>query len=154
MSTRFDDSLPRLSLAELTLNVEAAAAEMAITSPEYLEVMKHYAERGAEIAQSIAPVGDRTHQYNGIVDEPGDYRDSIKGIAVLEDGVPVGIVHSTDFKAWWIEFGTVHQAPMAVLRRARAQLTEEIGGEFDDADDVQSNWSGWRNEYQSATPVD
>lgn len=153
MSTRWDDSLPRLSLSELTLSVERAAAGMVITSAAFHEVMKGYAERGAEIAQGLAPVGDREHQYGGIVDVPGDYRDSIKGIVVTEDGVPVGIVHATDFKAWWIEFGTEHQAPMAVLRRARAQLADEIGGDFDDSGDVKANWAGWRNEYQMATPI-
>lgn len=47
------------------------------------------------------------------VDE-GDYRDSIK--AVPGDGDTIARITSDDYKAHWIEWGTVHQPPRAPLR--------------------------------------
>ena len=150
MSTRFDDALPSLSLSDLVLAIESEASGMLGASLELRDLMQHYADRGAEYARAFAPVGDRDHVYHGHVDSPGDYRDSIKGHAMFRDGRWVGIVQATDFKAWWIEFGTVHQAALAPLRRARGQLAGDLGGSFDDSNDVQANWSGWENEYQFA----
>jgi len=146
------NALPSLSLSELAVMLEGEGAAMLAASTEYRELLQHYAEQGAEYARAYAPVGTHEHIYNGHVDEPGDYRDSILGLTVFHDGQWFGVVQATDFKAWWIEFGTKHQPALAPLRRARGQLSGELGGTFDDTNDVQANWSGWTNEYQYAEP--
>lgn len=68
-------------------------------------------DRAVPIAQSMAPV------------QTGKYRDSIRGdVGVAEvPGVgptAIGVLHADDWKAGFIEDGTVKQAPKRVLHRA------------------------------------
>lgn len=73
-------------------------------------------ERAADAARAAAPV------------DAGDYRDSIR-VEPVEDGDTIGRIVSDDYKAHWIEWGTVHHAPKAPLRRgvkaAGLRLREE-----------------------------
>lgn len=80
-------------------------------NPLMVEAMKSRAEQGAEAAKNLAPV------------ETGDYRDSIQADAGIEDGAAKGRVVATDFKAGWIEFGTVQHDAHAPIRRG----VESIG---------------------------
>jgi len=133
------------SLAELMGAVEAEAGGLIANSVVMRERMEAAAKRGVELAQSYAPVGDRTHTLkDGHVDEPGAYRDSITGTAVFEDGFWRGRVRASDYKAWWVEFGAAHMPKYATMRKAREDLGAELGGVYDDAADVASNWKGWR----------
>ncbi|MFM9261870.1 hypothetical protein ACKAMS_24855 [Rhodococcus sp. 5A-K4] len=79
-----------------------------------------YAKEGAEYAKGIAPVAKAPHTLpSGYVDNPGDYRDSIEGVAMFKNGRWIGRVIARDYKAFWIEFGTKRWAKHAVLRRTR-----------------------------------
>lgn len=68
------------------------------------------AERAAEIARATAPR------------QTGRYRDSI---AVEEEAGKVALV-ARDFKAHWIEWGTVRTRAYATLRNAAAQVASHI----------------------------
>lgn len=88
-----------------------------LPNPEFNELMERtqtmanamgvFAEEGADRAKEAAPVLS------------GDYKESIKGEGGFnEEGKAVGRVWSDDFKAGWIEFGTLYLPARAVLRRA------------------------------------
>lgn len=82
-------------------NFEAELAR----SVQYLEGLERAAQPAAEFAKSVAPVAT------------GAYRDSID---VRRVGQKV-YLSATDFKAWWIEYGSAHNPPSSPLRRgARA----------------------------------
>lgn len=77
-------------------------------TPAMTYAMNVRAEDVAAIARRIAPVG-----------ETGDYRDSIEAVSGNGDnGLSVGRVNAGDYKAWWIEYGTVKWAGHGTLRRA------------------------------------
>lgn len=69
--------------------------------PEYQNGLAGVAKAAAGAAKSFAPV------------ETGAYRDSIQ---VVEDDGKV-YVSAFDFKALWIENGSIHNTPSAPLRR-------------------------------------
>lgn len=69
--------------------------------PEYTSGLAGETEKAAAAARSFAPV--RT----------GAYRDSIQ---VVKDGRKV-YLSAKDFKANWIEFGSINNPPSAPLRR-------------------------------------
>jgi hypothetical protein len=79
-------------------------------------VLGAYANRAAEAARALAPV------------DSGEYRQSIGGAVGVERGTLVGRVYSKDFKAHWIEFGTVDTPVFAPLRRGVESLGLKVGG--------------------------
>lgn len=83
------------------------------TSPElrsYLESMGH---RGVEYARSIAPVGSRSTKHT----HPGQYRDSLQFEVKASKSRLFLRIYSTDFTAWWIEYGSIKVPKYAILRR-------------------------------------
>jgi len=73
--------------------------------------LKQRADEVAAEAKRIAPV------------ETGAYRDSIEGVAGLdESGRMVGRALAADWKANFIELGTIHQAAMHILSSAAERL--------------------------------
>jgi hypothetical protein len=88
--------------------------------PRYAEILKRErtvrrlererAEQAADIARSNAPVGK------------GDYRDSI---GVEQEGDTVQLV-ARDFKAHWIEWGTIHNRAFGTLTNAAQEVADRI----------------------------
>jgi len=78
-----DVDLEKISPEELQKLIDA--------DPRVVAAKKEFAQQAAEYWQSSSPVGE------------GDYRDSI---TVHQDGAGVWIT-AHDFKAHWIEYGTV-----------------------------------------------
>ncbi|GAC70729.1 HK97 gp10 family phage protein [Gordonia soli] len=109
----------------IAVAVSGAVEEFAKVSPLVRKQLDKLAKEGADYAQSIAPVGTKRHTLkSGYVDEPGDYRDSIYGTTVFVGGRWRGRVGARDYKAHWIEYGTVHMPKRAVMRRT----AEHLGG--------------------------
>ena len=79
--------------------------------------LKQAAEQVAHTVEQRAPV------------ETGDFRDSIEVLPVerTHDGVSV-TVHSTDFAAHMIEFGSIHNPVYAPFRKAAAALGLRLTG--------------------------
>lgn len=82
------------------------APELLERTPAMRDMLQAQAERVAERARETAPV------------LTGHYRDSIKATAGIEAGGAKGRVNAFDFKAHWIEYGTVTMRAYAVLRNA------------------------------------
>lgn len=78
--------------------------------PGVRAVLHIRAQAAALIAKGTAPVNT------------GDYKNSIK---VREDLKGVSLV-ATDFKANWIEFGTVHTRAFATLRNAARKVATRL----------------------------
>ena len=117
-----------INLAAATAQMTADSAMFQASSPIAREIVLEKAKKGAEIARSIAPIGPHSHRLkSGYTDGPGDYRKSIEGSVVFEDGKFKGRVTARDYKARWIEFGTKRMPKQSVMRRSRAQL-EGLGG--------------------------
>jgi hypothetical protein len=82
--------------------------------PEHRSGLAKATEPAARAAKAIAPVGTVTHTLKGgWVNEAGDYQRSIK---VIERGNEV-YLSAFDYKAHWIEFGSVNNPVSAPLRR-------------------------------------
>lgn len=94
------------------------AEELLKHTAEMAAHLKYAAEKGADAAKAVAPV--RT----------GDYRDSIEADSSASEGK--ARVLATDFKAQWIEFGTIHTPTFAPLRRGAesAGLKVEASGKY------------------------
>lgn len=75
-------------------------------SPEMVAQLALHARDAADTARMEAPV------------DTGAYRDSISSEAGVEGVSAYGRVIAADFKANWIEFGTIRHPARAVLRRA------------------------------------
>lgn len=73
-------------------------------------VLRARAEAAAQIAKGIAPV------------QTGKYRDSI---GVEQDLTGISLV-ATDFKANWIEKGTIHMRAFAPLRTAARKVASRV----------------------------
>jgi len=72
------------------------------------ETLEERAEQVAEEARTIAPTGPT-----------GDYKESIEAASDIDrTGKARGTVYANDFKARWIEFGSIHNIPQHVLSRA------------------------------------
>lgn len=68
--------------------------------------------------QSIAPVSEKEHVYNGHLDEPGDYRDSIRvRFNQKGNGFFTATVFTTDWKAHWLEYGSIHNPEFGFAQR-------------------------------------
>lgn len=63
------------------------------------------AEAAAGEAREIAPVAS------------GDYQNGIEAALVDGEGAKTARLNANDYKSHWIEWGTIYQAPKAVLRR-------------------------------------
>jgi hypothetical protein len=83
-------------------------------------------KKGLQAAQEMAPVGDISESaYDDGSRHPGDYRDGLQGRVVVQRSRMIGQVVSTDFKSWWIEFGTVNMSKQRVLGRTMDSLTTD-----------------------------
>lgn len=91
----------------MSLFVRNPAFEVEFThEPRTIEGMALIAEAVKEIAKATAPFDPGAHPH---------YRDSL-GIVVAGSEI---YVNATDFKAWWIEYGTARGTPVfAPIRRA------------------------------------
>ncbi|AHH98330.1 HK97 gp10 family phage protein [Kutzneria albida] len=85
----------------------------ALMHPGLVTYLKELAEKGAEHAKSIAPVGTRTTKHS----TPGQYRDSITAEVHTSKTRVVGRIRATDFTAYWIEFGSKHNEKQAILAK-------------------------------------
>lgn len=83
------------------------------TSPELRGYLENLGHKGVEYARSIAPVGTRSTKHT----QPGQYRDSIAFEVKASKSRLYMRLYSTDFTAWWIEYGSVKVPKYAVLRR-------------------------------------
>jgi hypothetical protein len=109
----------------------------------YKEGLAAAAEPAAEAARAIAPVGTVIHETKaGYVNNPGDYKKSIK-IVTDPRGIRYGRAAATrsgsgvyltasDWKAWWIEFGTVDTPVFAPLRRGAVAAGFKLRGDKGD----------------------
>lgn len=105
-------------LAEVGLDKKALAKVVA-EDPEIRAGVIRKAQEVQAYWKSIAPVGTRTHTLkSGYVDEPGDYRDSIV-VKYRKDheGRLEARVVATDYKAHWLEYGSVHNKEGAYAQR-------------------------------------
>lgn len=104
-------------MSGLTLNkawFAGLAQEVAVD-----EAAKAAAEAAADKAREIArneAYGTETHYLkSGYEVNPGDYMNSIEA-RQTDDGT--WYLVAGDFKAWWIEYGSIHNPEVATLRRA------------------------------------
>jgi hypothetical protein len=75
-------------------------------TPMMREALRRRGEAAAEQARVTAPY------------QSGNYRDSIGVDIIVEDGTAVARLLASDFKASWIEFGTVKWPAHRTLRNA------------------------------------
>ena len=81
-------------------------------SPDLRAHLEQLAKAAAERAQQLVPV------------KTGALRDSIEGVVDYDQRGFVGRVDAHDFKAGWVEFGTVRRAARPFLRPA---IEAEVG---------------------------
>lgn len=95
-------------------------ARMLVRTPQMIETLKVRAEEVADAVREIAPVGKS---------KPGEhYVDQIEAVAGLENGQATGRVNANKFTAGFLEFGTIHNRPFAILRRALESLGLSVHG--------------------------
>lgn len=87
------------------------------SSVEMVALMGEKADKGAEIAESIAPIGEGVG---------GHYKDQIHGTSGINNGVAMGRINAWKFTSGFLEFGTSDTPKFAVLRRA----VESLGVKF------------------------
>ncbi|OXR46671.1 hypothetical protein B7C42_01646 [Nocardia cerradoensis] len=107
-------------IAELTKLSAAAGA-----SPQARAECERLAKKGEQYAKTIAPVNKtgRPHRLpSGYVDNPGDYRDSIRGETLFKNGKWRGRVGAYDYKSHWIEYGTSKMPKQSIMRRTAGHL--------------------------------
>lgn len=87
-------------------DIERAIGETA----EIREAIMNKAKEVRDYWQSIAPVGPKEHTLkSGYVDQPGDYRDSIRiTYQSKTNGFFTATVGTNDYKAKWLEYGSIH----------------------------------------------
>lgn len=83
-----------------------------VRSPELRGHLEKLAKNAADRAKQLVPV------------DTGDLQDSIEGVVDFDRRGFVGRVDAHDFKAKWIEFGTVRRPARPFLRPA---LEAEVG---------------------------
>ncbi len=89
-------------MSRVRYRAEPGWQEKLEAQPKMAKGMNERARVVAAAAKAIAPVG-KTHRYKNLIR-------------------PVkGAVHAFDWAWHWVEFGSVHQAPLGVLRRAVIQ---------------------------------
>lgn len=82
--------------------------------PKMYALVKGLAERGADNARSVAPVGDS---------DPGEhYKDMISVYTGLRKGIAFARINAHKFTSHWIEFGTSRMQAFAPLRRGMELL--------------------------------
>ncbi|QIS06759.1 hypothetical protein F5X71_34610 [Nocardia brasiliensis] len=83
-------------------------------------------QEAVAIWKALAPVGNRTHiTRGGYVDRPGSYRDSIR-YKIMRNPTRMKVrVYTTDYKAHWLEFGTVKMAARHPMADAREELLRQ-----------------------------
>ncbi|MGW0052045.1 hypothetical protein [Nocardia nova] len=107
-------------IAELTKLSAAAGA-----SPQARAECERLAKKGEAYAKTIAPVNKtgKPHRLpSGYVDQPGDYRNSIRGETLFKDGRWRGRVGAYDWKSHLLEYGTRKMPKVAVMRRTAGHL--------------------------------
>jgi hypothetical protein len=100
----------------MRIKVEKYFHELIEAEPEYQAgLIRHAAGPVVDYAKRIAPVGSGIGgSYEQGYGEPGDYRRSLK--VVIRGGHI--FVTAMDWKAHWIEWGTVDTPTFATIRRA------------------------------------
>lgn len=107
--------------AELAKLVEKAGP----ASPAARAEAARLAKKGETYAKSIAPVNKtgKPHRLpDGRVDEPGDYKNSIRGEVLFKDGGWRGRVGAYDWKSIIIENGAKGKPKFAIMRRTAGYL--------------------------------
>jgi hypothetical protein len=80
-------------------------------------------EKAVEYWKTEAPTGDKEHRLaDGVIDKPGDYKDSIKATPMVVNGEQGVRVEAHDYKAEWIEYGSKKMPPSAPCAKTRAYL--------------------------------
>lgn len=87
--------------------------------PELRAALAATVAQGVAYARSIAPVGHAGEggAYRKSGRAPGEYREGIVGQVVVGKSRMVGRILATDFKSWWIEYGSAHMPKYRVLGR-------------------------------------
>lgn len=112
-----------IDIASVTKELQAVVGPALAVSEVIKAGLLAEAKRGESYGKSIAPVSKRPHTLpSGYVNNPGDYRKSIEGTVVFEKGRWIGRVGAQDWKAHWIEYGTVKMPKQAIMRRTAAHL--------------------------------
>lgn len=93
-------------------DVDPNFEEELLHSPFARDLVEELADRAAERARQIVPV------------ESGDLRDSIEGDVVLDSRGFTGRVNAFDWKAHFVEFGTVRRRARPFIRPA---VEAEVG---------------------------
>jgi hypothetical protein len=104
--------------------IDRAAIEafLAADAATWTALMKA-GEEAVEYWKSEAPVGDKEHTLpGGYVERPGDYKNSIRHKMIHEGPKRFIRVQAFDFKANWIENGSVHNRALAPCAKTRAYM--------------------------------
>lgn len=103
---------------------EALLKQLMINDTKVWTELKRAGDEAVEYWKSIAPEGEVEHTLkSGFVVHPGDYKESIRAQMMHgKDGTTVR-VQAHDFKAHWIEYGSVHNpGPTAPCAQTRAYM--------------------------------
>lgn len=85
-------------------------------------------KEAVEIWRKYAPVGTKEHTTKGgYLDKPGSYRDSIRYKIVRNPTRMKCRVYTNDYKAHWLEYGTVKMAARHPMASAREELISKAG---------------------------
>lgn len=94
-----------------------------MTNPELAAHLLAVAEEGVNYGKSIAPVGPHEHRLkSGYTDKPGDYRDAFEASVVQGHRRMKGRVRNTDYKRFWIEYGTKKMPKQGIMRKVADHL--------------------------------
>lgn len=113
-----------MSLLSVLAEAGITAADIDKAVAESDEVREGIIVKAREVQEywkSIAPVNKtgKAHDLgDGQVDEPGDYRDSIKVRYRTDDGF-YAEVYTNDPKARWLEYGTAHNPEHGYAQRVK-----------------------------------
>lgn len=129
-----------MAMAEYSIN-HAVIADLMKNDPAVWAEVFAATEDAMEFWKSIAPVNKtgKPHKLpSGYVDEPGSYRDSIRMRMINNPTRIKGRVEAPDYKAHWLEHGSVHNEPppepmlhtLSYLRAQGFEIADNPGEEI------------------------
>lgn len=145
--------LSKFGLTDMELDAEIAR------NPEVLKALEDKAKEVETFWKDISPVFDATRdrRANPPEDQPGAYRDSIHTQMIRErDGRPGALVGTNDYKAVWIEFGSLHMPEYAPATKTAHYFGDtkgpivSVGGVNEGINQAQVKYREAREAYEKA----
>jgi hypothetical protein len=145
-------------LSKFGLTDQEIDAEIA-RNPEVIKGLEELAHQVEDYWKALAPVFDETRDRRASPpnDDPGAYRDSIHTELIrTKEGLPAARVGTNDYKAVWIEFGSLHMPEYAPATKTAHYFGDtkgpivSVGGPNEGINQAQAKYREAHEAYEKA----